>query len=218
MDFDARLPKGILPGKLNVNLGYTVDEWRSMKDYEDRRLFIYGPILPLGDSQFEDCSVDGVVENIMRYNRIDQGLDPKDRKPIRLYINSPGGDVNEGFALISTIELSKTPIYTINIGQWSSMAFLIGIAGHRRFALPYSMFLMHDGSQIALGSTNKVQDQVDFTKRFEREVVKKHILKYSNMKSADYDALARVELYMLPKDALEHEFIDEIITDIDTIL
>ena len=38
------------------------------------------------------------------------------------------------------------------------------------------------------------------------------------MKPVDYDALARVEYYMLPEDALERSFIDEIVTDIDTIL
>ena len=68
------------------------------------------------------------------------------------------------------------------------------------------------------GSASKVQDRIDFEKRFEREVVKRHVLDHSKMDEVDYDALARVELYLLPQDALKRGFIDEIITDIDTIL
>lgn len=218
MGIDSEMFLNLPPGKFNFNIGSTIDDWQYIKDIEARRLYLYGPISSITDAVCSECSSEEIVENIIAFNRLDQGIDPKNRKPIKIYINSPGGDVNEGFAIVSAIELSKTPIYTINVGQWSSMAFLIGIAGHKRFALPYSMFLMHDGSQIVLGSSSKVKDQIDFTKRFEDEVVKKHVLKYSNMELADYDSIERVEYYMLPKDALKYKFIDEIVTDIDTIL
>ena len=105
------------------------------------------------------------MEQIIDCNRIDEGKSPAEREPIRLYINSPGGDVTEGFALISAMELSKTPIHTINMGQWSSMAFLIGIAGHKRFSLPKASFLMHDGSIFLYGSANKVKDRIEFENR-----------------------------------------------------
>ena len=97
------------------------------------------------------------------------------------------------------------------------MAFLIGITGHKRLSLPTASFLMHDGSTFAFGSTNKAQDKMDFEKRFEQEVVKTHVLAHSNMKSIDYDALARVEYYLLPQDAKERGFIDEIVTNIESI-
>ena len=84
--------------------------------------------------------------------------------------------------------------------------------------MPCMTFLMHDGTSGAFGSVNKIQDQMKFEERFEREVVRALVLEHSNMKDIDYDALARVELYMLPEDALERGFIDEIVTDIDDIL
>ena len=145
-------------------------------------------------------------------------LDSINNDDISLYINSPGGNLNEGFALIDAIKISKTPVYTINVGQWSSMSFLIGITGHKRFSLPSATFLMHDGSSGAFGSTSKVQDCVEFEKRFKNEVIKKHVLDHSKMQAVDYDALARVEYYLLPKDALERGFIDKIVDDIDAIL
>ncbi len=209
-----QVPKEIF--RLNIS----TDEYFSYEEFQARRLHLYGEILP---SDEDECTLNGgqitILNNqIMEYNRIDMRTEPRDRQPIYLFIDSIGGDVVEGFSLISMIEISKTPIYTVNMGQWSSMSFLIGIAGDRRFSLPYASFLMHDGTSFSVGSSNKVHDRMDFEKRFEQEVVKEHVLKHSKLKSSDYDALARVELYMFPKDAYDRGFIDEIVTDINDIL
>ena len=205
----------------NTKITCAIPEKRRLHDLENRRLYLYGEILDI-DSEEEAMAFASktgeIVECIFDYNREDQGKDIESRKPIKIYINSPGGNQNEGFALVDAILLSKTPIHTINVGQWSSMSFLIGITGHIRFSFPNATFLLHDGSSGAFGSSNKVQDRVKFEERFENEVVKAHVLSHSNMKSADYDALARVEYYLLPNDALERGFIDEIVTDIDAIL
>lgn len=205
----------------SVRVTCTIPEERRLYDVSERRLFLYGSITDIESEEgmIVSASKTGeLVEHIFDFNREDRGKSFEARTPIKLYINSPGGDLNEGFALIDAIKLSKTPVHTINVGQWSSMSFLIGITGHRRFSFPHATFLLHDGSSGAFGSTNKVQDRVKFEERFENEVVKAHVLSHSNMKEIDYDALARVEYYLLPKDALERGFIDEIVTDIDAVL
>ncbi|MDO4753110.1 MAG: ATP-dependent Clp protease proteolytic subunit [Candidatus Saccharibacteria bacterium] len=202
--------------KVSLNLG----ECLSYREHLNRQLYLDTAInyadgvILVGESSIADELVGWIFE----YNREDRGKPIEERKPVRLYIDSPGGDVTSGFAIINAIKISKTPIYTINVGQWSSMAFLIGITGHRRFSLSDMTFLMHDGSMFAAGSTNKAQDKMKFDQRYENEVIKNHVLKYSKMTSSEYDALSRVEYYMLPKDALEHGFIDEVVEDIDTIL
>lgn len=204
-----------------LKIGSTIEEYEILSDRKERRLYLTREISPL---DFEEAptdflsSVGQMVKFIMDCNREDRDLPPDKRKPIMLYINSPGGEIGEGFALISAMELSKTPIYTVNIGQWSSMSFYIGIAGHKRFSLPHMTFLLHDGSSGAFGSTNKVQDRVKFDERFEREVIKTHVLTHGKMSEREYDAQVRVEFYMLPEDALELGFIDEIVSDIDAIL
>lgn len=190
-------------------------------EFDERRIYLQGEISGI---DFEDKYIDEkitvarIVRLIMRYNREDEDVPISERQPIKLYINSPGGSAYEGFALISAIELSKTPVYTYNIGQWSSMAFLIGIAGHKRFSMPSMVFLMHDGSEFIFGSASKVQDQAKFQEKYEQNVIKTHILRHSNMKPTDYEILNRVEYYMLPEDALSHGFIDEIVTDMDQLL
>lgn len=210
----------VAASKLNTNINCDLWDFKRARELEDRRVYLYGEILPLDsdDSFYSDASVASfIVEQILDCNRIDEGVAPEEREPIRLYINSPGGDVTEGFALISAIEISKTPVYTINMGQWSSMAFLIGIAGHKRLSLPKASFLMHDGSIFLYGTANKVKDRVEFENRFEDEVVKPFVLKHSKMSEQEYDKLDRKEFYMMADDALEFGFIDEIITDFSAI-
>ena len=204
-----------------VRIGCTIEEYQNLRSTEERRLYLSRAIYSLDDEDSVNeylSTAAQIVQLIFEFNAEDRELPPDQRRPIKLFINSPGGDVAEGFPLVAAIELSKTPVYTINIGEWNSMAFLIGITGHKRFALPYTKFLLHEGSLFAGGSTNKVQDRVEFDKRFEQEIVKEHILKHSNMTGSDYDALARVEYYMLPEDAIKRHFIDEIFEDIEAVL
>jgi ATP-dependent Clp protease protease subunit len=213
---------GSIDDNIKAQLQLGLGDYEQYKIFMDRRIYLTTQIVCTDDEDGCDdyyrSATMRAVEDIMDFNRADIDVPVADRKPIRIYINSPGGDIAEGFSLLSAIELSKTPIYTINIGQWSSMAFLIGIAGHRRFSLPYMTFLMHDGSSGVFDSGSKAQDRMKFDDHFSNEVIKKHVLKHSNMKAVEYDALVRVEYYMLPEDALEHGFIDEIVEDIDTIL
>ena len=204
-----------------LKITISAEEYRMLEDLKERKLYLYREIEPLGYEETSNefaSTATYIVKAILDFNREDISIPPADRKPIKLYINSPGGDVAEGLPIIAAIELSKTPVYTINVGQWCSMAFLIGITGHKRFSLPYATFLLHEGSSCAGGAANEVQDRVKFDERVEKEVIKPHVLKHSNMKELEYDALARVEYYLLPPDAKERGFIDEVVSDISTIL
>ncbi len=66
-------------------------------------------------------------------------------KDIQLYINSPGGSVTAGMAIYDTMMHVKPEVATICIGQAASMAAVLMAAGTpgKRYALPYSRFLLH---------------------------------------------------------------------------
>ena len=106
--------------------------------------------------------------------------------------------------------MSKTPVYTINLGYQYSMGFLIGIAGHKRFASPNAKFLMHDGSSFVWDSGKKVQDQVEFQRKVD-ERIKNYVISHSNISKEDYDSKERVEWYMFADEAKELGFTDYII-------
>ena len=142
--------------KSTINMNYS--EVYEIDELKERRLYI--------NSEIDDAVIDTIVFHIMNYNREDKGIDAKDRKPIILYINSPGGSVYSGYALISTMQCSKTPIYTVNQGMCASMAFLIFLAGSKRFSMCNSTFLMHDGSNgIGFESASKLRDMIKNTLR-----------------------------------------------------
>lgn len=185
--------------------GGTVDELLYIKDLKQRKLFL--------NSDIDQFSVADIVKHILQYNKEDIDIkDPSQRKPILLYVVSNGGEVDAGFELIDIIRSSKTPVYTINLGFQYSMGFLVGLAGHKRFATKNARFLMHDGTSFVYNSSTKVQDQIDFQRSADRRV-KEYILDRSNLTSELYDQKLRVEWYLFADDAKKHGFVDYIIGD-----
>ena len=183
-----------------------------LKDLKQRKLFL--------SEDVNQYSVGDIVKNILQYNREDYGVPSEGRKPILLYVSSNGGEVDAGFELIDAIRCSKTPVYTINLGYQYSMGFLIGLAGHRRYAMEHSKFLLHDGSNFIYNSGAKAQDQMEFNRKVE-DRVKQYILSRSKLASEEYDSKLRVEWYMFSDEAKEKGFVDYIIgkdCDIDEII
>ena len=162
----------------------------------------------------------GKIGSMALIRKEDKDIEPSERKPILLYITSNGGEVDSGFELIDVISNSKTPVYTINLGYQYSMGFLIGLAGHKRFATRNAKFLMHDGSNFIYNSGTKAQDQMEFNKRVE-ERIKKYILSRSYLTSEEYDSKLRVEWYLFAEEAKDKGFVDSIIgedCDMDDII
>ncbi len=83
-------------------------------------------------------------------------------KDIYLYINSPGGIVTSGLAIYDTMQYVKAPVSTICVGQAASMAAVLLAAGARgkRYALPNSRIMIHQGSGGFRGNTPDVLIQV----------------------------------------------------------
>lgn len=90
------------------------------------------------------------------------------------------------------------------------MGFLIGLAGHKRFAFQNAKFLMHDGSNFVYNSGAKAQDQMEFQRRVE-ERIKSYILSRSKLTSDEYDGKLRVEWYLFADEAKDKGFVDYIV-------
>lgn len=181
-----------------------VDELFYLKDLKQRKLFL--------NVDVDQLSVADIVKHIMQFNKEDKNVAVENRQPILLYVTSNGGEVDSGFELIDIILSSKTPVYTVNLGYQYSMGFLIGLAGHKRYATKNAKFLMHDGSNFVYNSGAKAQDQMEFQKRVE-ERVKQYILSRSELTSEEYDSKLRVEWYLFADEAKKKGFVDYIIGD-----
>ncbi|MCY7419913.1 MAG: ATP-dependent Clp protease proteolytic subunit, partial [Chloroflexi bacterium] len=90
-------------------------------------------------------------------------LDAEDpERDISLYINSPGGVVTSGLAIYDTMQYLRAPVSTICIGMAASMASVLLAAGAKgkRYALPNSRIMIHQGSAGFRGNTPDVFIQV----------------------------------------------------------
>lgn len=189
-----------------------IDDLLRFKDLKQRKLFL--------DSTIDEFTASYITKHILQFNAEDRDISIDKRKPIILYIASNGGEINPGMELIDAILSSKTPVYTVNRGYQYSMGFLVGLAGHKRFAMPNAQFLMHDGANFIYNSGAKAQDQMEFNRRLERRI-KNYVLNRSNLTEAEYDEKLRVEWYLFAQEAAEKGFVDYIIgvdCDIDTII
>ena len=194
-----------------IQMSYT-DEFE-VNDLKERRLFI--------NDEIDSGIIDSIVYHILRYNKEDKGLAIKDRKPIYLFLNSNGGSVVDGYGVIDVMMTSKTPIYTINQASCFSMGFLIFLAGQKRYAMPRSEFLMHDGSTFSWDSTAKAKDRMEFEAVQLEQVTKQYILSRTKIDEKLYDEKYRVEWYMLPEEAKRLGICTDIIgidCDIDDIV
>lgn len=183
-----------------------------MRDLQQRKLHL--------NEDVSQLSVADVVAHIMRFNKEDKGKPVEERQPILLYVVSNGGEVDSGFELIDVIRASKTPVYTVNLGYQYSMGFLVGLAGHRRYATRNAKFLMHDGSQFIYNSGMKVQDQMEFQKKVE-ERVRRYVTEMTKITPELYDSYQRVEWYMFADEAKELGVTDFIIgedCDLDEVV
>ena len=204
-DMDAEFEDTILKSCMLDDLFY-------LKDLKQRKLFLNEDV-----SQF---TVADIVKHILQFNAEDYDIPIEERQPILLYITSNGGEVDSGFELIDVIKVSKTPVYTINLGYQYSMGFLIGLAGHKRYAMPTAKFLMHDGSNFVYNSGAKAQDQMKFQEKVE-ERVKQYILSRSKVTSKEYEDKLRVEWYLFADEAKEYGMVDYIVgidCDIDEVI
>lgn len=199
--------------KIKETFTYMLNDKFLIEDLEDRRLYVNDAI--------DEWVIEQIVYHIHRFNRMDKGLPKEERKPIRLYLNTPGGNVYDGYGLVSAICESITPIYTINEAMCASMGFLIFIAGHKRYSTENAVFLMHDGSTAGWDSTAKMKDRMDFETNQLEKHTKNYIMSRTSIDEKLYDEKYRIEWYMLPDEAKSHGICDYIVgkdCSIDDIL
>lgn len=163
-----------------------------------------------------DCMID-IPLYIFKWNKEDAELSVEDRRPIKIFINSNGGDVNVTLFTASVIALSKTPVITIGMGRAYSSGGLLLMAGHKRLIFDTTSILIHDGSTGAIGDTGKVLDNLEFTKESEERVMN-FILSHTKIPKELMKENYRRDWFMFSDDAIKYGIADKIITSIDEII
>ncbi len=136
--------------------------------------------------------------------------DPK--KDIKLYINSPGGSVYDGLAIIDTMNYIEPDVQTIGIGLQASMGAMLLSAGTKgkRFALPNARIMIHQPSS---GTEGKITDQEIALKEgiYLKKVLAEMMAKNTGKTLAQVEKDMDRDNWMSAKEAKEYGIIDEVI-------
>ena len=131
---------------------------------------------------------------------------------IQIIINSPGGNLDAGWAFIDMMRFIKNPIRTVGMGEISSMASMIFIAGDTRILAPNSITMIHQFSAAAMGNYSdlvadrKAQDLSQ--KQFIRHFVENS--RYKTEKEVKQHILLSHDNYLSPSEMVKHGLADEI--------
>ncbi|MBW3613642.1 MAG: ATP-dependent Clp protease proteolytic subunit, partial [Chloroflexi bacterium] len=161
-------------------------------------------IIFLGDA-IEDHVANLIIAQLLFL----ESEDPE--KDIQLYINSPGGVVTSGMAIYDTMQYLRAPVSTICIGQAASMGAVLLAAGAtgKRYALPNSRIMIHQGSGGFRGNTPDVEIQMremmHLTDRL-MEILAKHTGQQFEKVKRDSER----DKFMSAEEAKEYGLIDEV--------
>lgn len=152
------------------------------------------------------------IEGYIRFwNKIDdkKNVPIEERKPIKIYIDSNGGYLDDTLIMIDAIKLSKTPVWTICTGTAYSGGFFVFITGQKRIAYPHSTFLFHEGATGNSGTSGQFENYSAFYKR-QLEKLKDVVLNHTKVSEEEYQKIKRDDVWYLAEDGLKKGFIDEI--------
>jgi ATP-dependent Clp protease protease subunit len=161
-------------------------------------------IIFLGD-QIEDHLANLVIAQLLFL----ESEDPE--KDISLYINSPGGVVTAGLAIYDTMQYLRAPVSTICLGQAASMAAVLLAAGAKgkRYALPHSRIMIHQGSGGFRGNAPDAVIQMrewELVVRMNHEILAQHTGKDLEQIVKDTDR----DRFMSPEEAKDYGIIDAV--------
>lgn len=193
----------------------TVNYW---KEKDNRFLFIFEEITEKHLS---------IIKWILYWNQQDNlnNIPVSERKPIKIFINSVGGLLNEAFAICDAITLSKTPVYGINTQQCSSAAALIYAHCHKRFAYPHSYFLLHLGTGGTGGTFQQSKAQMGHWEMVIKEMKTMFIKKLNLYNCQNFDDLINTEWYLYVSEfaddkhkAINYNLVDYVCNNYDIFL
>ncbi len=137
-------------------------------------------------------------------------------KDISLYINSPGGEVYSGLAILDTMNFIKPQVSTICVGMAASMAAVLLSAGAKgkRFCLPHSKVMIHQPSGGAQGQQTEIEIVAEEIKKTRREL-NQILSDASGQPIEKVQADTERDNYLTAAEALDYGLIDRIVTSRD---
>jgi ATP-dependent Clp protease protease subunit len=178
---------------------------RGDRAYDIYSLLLKERIIFLG-TPIDDQVANSIVAQLLFLNHEDP------EKEIRMYINSPGGQVFAGFAIYDTMTMISNPISTTAVGVTASFGTVILTAGTkgRRYALPHATIHMHQPLGGAQGQATDIEIAA-------RQIMKQKALLNGILASHTGQPLEVIErdtdrdFYLDAKAAVEYGLVDQVL-------
>ena len=169
---------------------------------KDRIIMLTGPV--------EDSMANSVIAQLLF-------LDAQDStKDIYIYVNTPGGSVSAGLAIVDTLNFIKADVQTIVMGMAASMGTIIASSGAKgkRFMLPHAEYMIHQ----PMGGTGGGTQQTDMAIAAEHLLKTRHTLEKiladnSGKPVEQIHKDAERDYWMSAEETLAYGFIDEIMAN-----
>lgn len=200
---DIALPENL--ENLNLPSPELVNYWR----LEENRIFYI-------DDEI-DIRVLEIQRAIIAINIADKDIEPSARKKIKIFIDSPGGLLSETMSLVTVMIMSKTPVITVNIAEAYSGGALLLLAGHERYAFPYSKAMLHTGSGGVQGTYEQTEQAQKIYKK-QVDEMGSYILERSGMDEKIYKKNKAKDWYMDGNEQVQYGLVHKIVTNLDEIL
>ena len=165
---------------------------------KDRIVFVGGEV--------EDGMANAIVAQLLFL----QAADPE--KEISMYINSPGGSVTAGLAILDTMRMLKCPVATYCVGQAASMGAILLAAGEkgRRHALPNSRIMIHQPWGGAQGKASDIEITAKEILRL-KEVLNKILVEASEKTLEDVAHDTDRDFFMSAEEAKTWGIVDKVL-------
>ena len=137
-------------------------------------------------------------------------------EPVHIYINSPGGSVTAGLAILDTMRLVKSKIYTYCIGLAASMGAVLLSSGDRRYIVPHAEVMIHQPLGGTRGQASDIEiaaEHISRTKKLLNTILAENCHKPYEDVSRDTER----DNWKSAEEALEYGLVDKIISSLDEI-
>ena len=170
--------------------------------YKNRIIFLFGEI--------NQEMVSDIIPRLLVMNSLGD-------EPIKMYINSPGGEISAGMAIYDTMRFIKSPVYTICIGHCASMATWLLAAGDpgNRVASENSQIMIHQGRTRMGGTFTDLKVNMDEFEKTQKKMIK-ILARHSGKGQEEVAKSLERDFWMTPQEAQEFGVIDQVVSSAET--
>ena len=139
-------------------------------------------------------------------------LDEELKDPIKIFIDSPGGDADAGFGILDMIRFVNSPVFTISNGLTASAGVIISLAAEKenRYSLPNSRFLIHQPSSGLVGTASDIKIHAEEILKLKERVIQL-IADECGKSAKNVEEDIKRDRWLSPQEALDYGLVSKIL-------